>query len=251
MFQLIVSNVLGSIVRALRSAGRALKRLAKRTVDPITGAVRWAYDRSLDVSHDAIDLAEHAAQIPGAALGAVLGNRPPEPGDIAAMAMASADQRPRPAPVASAPAALAQRDIDPTMAVIAAAKDRRGLEIFHDIPQTHCSWLAYMTDEERAVIANATPHQIRGHLTGVALLPGIPPVWTQARLDEANAREAMIMKHLEEGPVYAQAARDLEQRHRHDEPPDLHTAAVIRPARFNRRRPEAEEAEPEVAALRM
>lgn len=251
MFQLIAANLTQGLVRALRSIGKALRRLAKRTVDPVTGVVRWAYDRALDASHDALDLAEHAAQILGAALGAVLGNRPPEPDDIAAMAMASADQRQRPAHVASAPAALAQRDIDPTMAVIAAAQDRRGLEIFHDIPQTHCSWLAYMTDEERAVIANATPHQIRGHLTGVALLSGIPPVWTQARLDQANAHEAMIMKHLEEGPIFAQAAKEMKQRHRHDEPPDLHTAEVIRPARFARRRPEAEEAEPEAAALRM
>lgn len=194
MFQMIVSNLVGSLVRALRAAGRALRRLAKRVVDPVTGAVRWAHDRSLDLVYDGLDLMEHAAAVPGALLGAALGNRPPEPGDLADIAVAADRARAQQAePRASL--CVAQKEHDIVVEAFAAVRDRLGSEQLYQLPDTHAYWVAGLLPDERAVVAATPLAGLRAHLDGSRPLPGIPALLTQEQVLE-HRRNAVHFDRL-------------------------------------------------------
>lgn len=188
MFQMIVANISQGLLRALRSIGRALRRLAKRTVDPVTGAVRWAYDRALDASHDALDLAEHAAAVPGALLGAALGNRPPDAADLADMAVA-ADRAQQAAPVEPrASLCVGEPRFDEAAEAFAAVRDSRGSEMLYQLSDPVCYWIAGLLDDERAVVAKASLPDLRAHIEGRTMLPGIPPILTREQVLETRAR---------------------------------------------------------------
>ncbi|MBY0255027.1 MAG: hypothetical protein K2X54_27190 [Methylobacterium organophilum] len=201
MFQLIVANITQGLVRALRSIGRALRRLAKRTVDPITGAVRWAVDRSLDAAHDALDLAEHAAAVPGAALAGLLGNRPTDPGDLADLAVAA--DRAQQAIPAEPRASLVVGDFahDEAIEAFAAVRDSRGSALMYQLRDEVAYWVAGLLDDERAIVQQVTLPALRAHIEGHQQIAGVPPILTKAQVQETRRTTAEIDRMLRTDPV--------------------------------------------------
>lgn len=182
MFQMIVANLTQGLVRALRSIGRALKRLAKRTVDPVTGTVRWAVDRTLDAAHDVIDLAEHAAAVPGAALAGLLGHRPTDPGDLADMAVA-ADRAQQAAPAEPRASLCVGEPVhDEAIEAFAALRDETHSALLYQLRDEVAYWAVGLLDDERAIAAKATLPTLRAHIEGTALIPGVPPILTRAQV---------------------------------------------------------------------
>ncbi len=182
MFQLIVANISATLVSAMRSLARALKaaaRSAKRIVDPVTGAVRWVYDRTLNLAHDGLDLAEHAAAVPGAAIGAMLPRPLPSPGDIADAATA-ADRAPAVAPARPRDRLAIQLN--------ELARELPGGELHQGLDPRLAFWMMSLSVVERGHVANATPEQIRAHISGTVQIPGVPRIWTAAEV--AHQEEA-------------------------------------------------------------
>lgn len=188
MFQMIVSNIAASLVRALRSIGLALKKAARRVVDPVTGAVSWVRDWAIDLAHDGIDLAEHAAQIPGAALGAILGPRMPSPGELADLAVAT--DRAQQAQPAEPRSSLVVGDFahDETIEAFAAVKDMKGNALMYQLRDEVAFWIAGLLDDERATVANATLPTLRAHIEGREQIPGVPAILTRSEILETRRR---------------------------------------------------------------
>lgn len=98
----VLARFVAALVAACRSMTRAAKRIAKPVLDRSGKVIDWVFDRA----HDALDVAEHAAAVPGAAVGGIAGNRGPDPADIAEAAMAAPPRKAAPvAPAAPAPVA--------------------------------------------------------------------------------------------------------------------------------------------------
>lgn len=220
MFQMIVANISAGLVRALRSIGKALRRLARRVVDPVTGAVSYVRDRALELAHDAIDLAEHAAQVPGAALGAMLGNRPPEPGDLADMAVA-ADRAQRAMP-AEPRASLVVGDFahDEAIEAFAAVRDAKGSALMYQLRDEVAYWIAGLLDDERTILQQVTLPALRAHIEGREQIAGVPPILTRdqvlqtrrttAEIDRMFRTDPALLAEMEKGALAA-ANRNEEQ----------------------------------------
>lgn len=241
MFQMIVANMIGSIVRALRSAGRALKRLARRVVDPVTGAVSYVRDRALELAHDGLDLAEHAAAVPGALLGAALGNRPPEPGDLADMAVA-ADRAQQAAPAEPrASAIVGDFAHDEVIEAFAAVRDSRGCALMYQLRDEVAYWIAGLLDDERAIVQQAPLPALRAHIEGREQIAGVPPILTRAQVqatreasrdfDRLLRTDPVLLAEMEKGALAAAKRHEEEDR--------------------TPRRTRAPEPEPELAGFRM
>lgn len=222
MFQLIVSNVLGSIVRALRSAGRALKRLARPVIDPVTGAVSWVRDRALELAHDGLDLAEHAAAVPGALLGAALGHRPPEPGDLADLAV-EADRARQAVPAEPRSSAIiGDFAHDEAIEAFAALRDERHNALMYQLRDEVAYWAAGLLDDERAILQQAPLHALRAHIEGRVQIAGVPPILTEAQVqatrqaskdfDRMIRTDPELLAEMEKGALAAANRNEKQSR---------------------------------------
>jgi hypothetical protein len=201
----IWKNLGRTIARALRAAARALRRLARRGKDSAAAAAETAaevaegaYETGLEVAHDALDLAEHVAAVPGAVLGGLLGARPEQPGDVADAALA-ADAGPVKAAAPAPVQAIKRRGhvVERVLDYVAGRISREEARF----PASVGLWLDDMGEDDREGLLRFPAGDLDRHMTGTDPIVGIPLLPTDA---EVRAR------FQRDGTPVAVALRELE-----------------------------------------
>lgn len=187
----VLARFVQALIAACRSMAKAAKRIAKPVLDKTGKVVDWVFDRT----HDVIDVAEHAAAVPGAAVGAVLGgiagNRGPDAADIAEAAMASAPRAA--APVAPAPVAQPKpRSLGELVRMHALSDGGIDYADLPPLPAHVAAWLADMSWDDRQGFARWSPAAIERHVRARSqddLILGVPACFTPAQAETYHARK--------------------------------------------------------------
>lgn len=186
----IWKNLGRTIARAIRAAARALRRLARRGKDSASAAAETAaeiaegvYEAGLEVAHDALDLAEHVAAVPGALVGGLLGARPEQPGDVADAASAADAGPVKAAPPAPAPVPvikLRRRDqcVHRVLDYVAGQISREEARL----PASVGLWLDDMSEDDREGLLRFPAGDLDRHMTGMNPIVGIPLLPTDAEV---------------------------------------------------------------------
>lgn len=214
----ILSRFVAILIAACRSMARAAKRIAKPVLDRAGRIIDWTFERT----HDVIDVAEHAAAVPGAAVGAVLGgiagNRGPDAADIAEAAMASAPR----AAATVAPAPVVQpkpRSLGELVRMHALSDGGIEAADLPPLPKHLATWLGDMSFDDRQGFHRWSPAAIERHVRARSeadLIPGIPAAFTPAQAEaymERQRREiaeafAILEREGEMEAFLAKAQRD-------------------------------------------
>lgn len=179
-------NLAAAIGRAMRAAARALRRLARRGRDSASAAAETAaeiaeraYEAGLEVAHDVLDVAEHAAAVPGALIGGLLGARLEQPGDVADAAIA-ADAGPV---KVAAPAAVpvTKRRVHVVERVLDYVAGRISREEAR-LPASVGLWLDDMSEDDREGLLRFPAGDLDRHMTGMVPIVGIPLLPTDAEV---------------------------------------------------------------------
>lgn len=182
------------LARAFRAMARSLRRLAKRLKGGAAAAAEVAedvYEGALEVAHEAIDVAEHVAAVPGAAVAGLLGARAPGPGDIADAAVAAdtgpiVPKAPEAKPAFKRAPFVSERMLD----LIAGRIGEREAKL----PDSVRFWLADMSEDDRQGLARFSVGQLEAHFRNDRMIPGVPRIYSREEVQARYAQEGLPLE---------------------------------------------------------
>lgn len=233
------------LARVFRAMAKALRRMAKGLKGGAATAAEiaeGAYEGALEVVHDAIDVAEHVAAVPGAAVAGLIGARAPGPGDVADAAV-EADTGPvmpkaPEDPEAKAPAKF--RYVSERMLAFIAGRITKAEA---KLPDSIAFWLADMSEDDREGLQRFSIGELENHIRNARLIPGIPRIYSRDEVRARYAKEGLpletALRELKIDAMCAASAAAARRRGDRKEAERADEALAVSPARLYPVPPEA------------